>query len=296
MQGDKFMPSSIFHIFKGIREFRNKMEQDHLAAYSAMASYFLLMSFLPFLMLLLMLAQFLPFSGNDVLNILNQVFIIKENTMIQTVIEEVFQRAGGTLMGITVVTLLWSASKSTWGFILGLNSVYEVTETRNKILMRIVAVFYTLIFILILAFSLALLVFGSSIYRYILVHHSFFAPVAAFLHPLKSFFSLFVLTGFFLLLYLHLPARKATIRSQLPGAVFTSLGWTLFSYVFSIYMSKSTNYSNLYGGLGAVLLFFLWLYVLMYILFLGAEINYFLSPEGRTSVFYHYYDAPYRRR
>lgn len=290
------MPHSIFHILKGIKEFLSKMEQDHLAAYSAMASYFLLMSFLPFLMLLLMLARYLPFTTDDVLHILNQVFILKETSILQSIIEEVFQHAGSTLMGITVLTLLWSASKSTWGFIMGLNSVYEVTETRNTILMRIVAVFYTLIFILIIALSLALLVFGTSIYRYVLVHHPFLTPIADLLRQLKSFFSLFVLTGFFLLLYLHLPARKTTLRSQLPGAVFSSLGWTLFSFVFSIYMSKSSNYTNLYGGLGAVLLFFLWLYVLMYILYLGAEINFFLSPEGRDSLFYHYYESVPRKK
>lgn len=280
---------SSLHFFKTIKEFLNKMESDHLTAYSAMASYFMLMSFFPFLMILLMLAKYLPFTGDDILNILNHIFIVQENAFLQVVIEEVFKHAGGTLMGITVLTLLWSASKSTWGFIKGLNSVYDVTESRNTLVLRIVAALYTLVFILIIAMSLVLLVFGTSIYNYILTHHPILTSIANILLNLKNIFSLFVLTAFFLLLYMHLPARKATLRSQLPGAVFASLGWALFSFVFSIYMSKSSNYTNLYGGLGAVLLFLLWLYVLMYILFLGAEINYFLSPEGRRYVSSLYY-------
>jgi uncharacterized BrkB/YihY/UPF0761 family membrane protein len=50
--------------------------------------------------------------------------------------------------------------------------------------------------------------------------------------------------------------------------------------VFSIYVSRFSNYTYVYGGLGAILLFLLWLYMIMYIMFIGAELNFFLSEKG----------------
>ena len=65
-----------------------------------------------------------------------------------------------------------------------------------------------------------------------------------------------------------------------PGAVFTSVAWAVFSYVFSIYLEYASNMSVLYGSLTTLVVVMLWLYFCMYLLFIGAEINQYLSaPE-----------------
>lgn len=70
-----------------------------------------------------------------------------------------------------------------------------------------------------------------------------------------------------------LPNRKATIKSQLPGAMITAVAWSLFSYFFSIYFEVSSNFTRTYGNLAAVLMVMLWLYVCMNLLLYGAEID-----------------------
>ena len=44
-----------------------------------------------------------------------------------------------------------------------------------------------------------------------------------------------ILALLFAVLYTYLPNRKMAFIRQLPGAVFTSVAWAVFSYVFSIY-------------------------------------------------------------
>lgn len=262
----------------------DKLGADHVSAYSAMSSYFLIMSFVPFLMLLLSLAKYMPFTADDIMNLLRNISLVSENSFLQSILDEIFAHSNITVMGLTIVTLLWAASKGILAIIQGFNSVYDIEETRHVLILRFFAMFYTLAFMTVIMFTLVLLVFSSSIYDYFIVHFPTLAPIAGLLVYLKGFFSLFILTGFFLLLYIFIPARKTTIQNELVGAVFSSLGWSLFSFGFSIYVSKFSSYTRIYGSLGTILLFFLWLYILMYIMFLGAEINFFLSEKGKNKL------------
>ena len=261
-------------------EFFKKMGDDHVTAYSAMSAYFMLMSFVPFIMLLLLLTTYLPFSKDDVMNLMTAASIVKENSFIMNILEEIYWHSNSTIMGVSIISILWAASKGIWAIIKGLNSIYDIEETRNSILLRMVSILYTVCFLLIIIVSFVLLVFGTTIYGYIMSHFPMLEPFARIIMDIKSFFSIFVLTVFFLVLYIAVPARKTTIKNEIIGSMFASLGWSLFSFGFSIYVSKFSNYTHVYGGLGAVLLFLIWLYMIMYIMFMGAEINFFLSERG----------------
>lgn len=274
------MTKKIYQTIRLGMEFFDKMGDDHVSAYSAMSSYFMLMSFVPFIMLLLSLASYLPFTTQDIMNLLTNSSFVKENSFIANIFQEIYLHSSTTLMGFTIISLLWSASKGVWAIFNGLNSVYDIEETRNYFWLRFISIIYTLGFMAMIVISLVLLVFGTTIYQYILNHYPMLAPIANGIMDFKSFFSIFILTIFFLMLYIIIPARKTTIKDELIGAIFSSIGWSLFSYGFSIYVSRFSNYTHIYGGLGAVLLFLVWLYMIMYIMFMGAEINFFLSEKG----------------
>ena len=249
------MKKKIAALIHFIRIFLNKLQDDHITAYSAMSAYFLLMSFIPFVMLLLMLAKYLPFTKTDVINILGSLSFIEDTRFLQVIIQAAYEQSNSTVLGITVFALLFTASKCMWGFMKGLNSVYGVLESRKGITVRLWAVFYTITFLFLIIFILIFFVFG---------------------------FSILILTLFFILLYMHIPAHKTSFHSQVTGAVFASLGWSVFSQLFSFYVLHFSNYIKIYGSIGAVLLFLLWLYFLMYILFLGAEINSLFTLYCRT--------------
>ena len=74
-------------------------------------------------------------------------------------------------------------------------------------------------------------------------------------------------------LYEFLPNKRGKLKNQLPGAIFTAFGWTLASFLISIYMDIFKGFSNMYGSLATIVLIMLWLYFCMYIMLLGGEIN-----------------------
>ncbi|HIU47977.1 MAG TPA: YihY/virulence factor BrkB family protein, partial [Candidatus Avimonoglobus intestinipullorum] len=75
------------------------------------------------------------------------------------------------------------------------------------------------------------------------------------------------------LVYKTFSGKKMPYKRHLPGAVFTTAGWMVFSFLFSIYIENFANYSYIYGSLTAIVLMMLWLYSCMIILLFGAELN-----------------------
>ena len=125
--------------------------------------------------------------------------------------------------------------------------------------------------------SLILSVFGNRISVMLYEYVPFLSKVVDFIIRIRTFVTLVVLTVFWDLVYKFLPNRKnrakTTLRRQLPGAVFTACGWLLVSFIFSVYLDIFTGFTNMYGSLTTIILILLWLYVCMYIILLGGEVN-----------------------
>ena len=127
--------------------------------------------------------------------------------------------------------------------------------------------------IVVIIFSLVLMVFGNRILELIELHWPLVGSAIQFALRFKFIIFIGVLTLFSLVLYIVVPNRKSRIKYELPGAIFTALGWTIFSYVFSIYVDMSTGFAITYGSLATLVFIMLWLYACMNVLFIGAEIN-----------------------
>ena len=86
-----------------------------------------------------------------------------------------------------------------------------------------------------------------------------------------------ILTFIFTITYTFVPNKKMRLRYQIPGAVFTAVGWNLFSFVFSIYV-ESFNGMSLYGSLSTIVIMMFWLYCCLYIFLIGANLNRYFKP------------------
>ena len=56
------------------------------------------------------------------------------------------------------------------------------------------------------------------------------------------------------MLYKVLPNRKATFKSQIPGALIIAVAWSIFSYGFSFYFEIFPGFSNMYGTLATIIM------------------------------------------
>ena len=77
----------------------------------------------------------------------------------------------------------------------------------------------------------------------------------------------------FAIMYRYTPCKKLGWKQVFPGAIVCTIGWIVVSLWFSFYINNFSNYSRLYGGLGAVIILMTWLYITSIIFIIGGEIN-----------------------
>ncbi len=257
-----------------------RCSENQISVYAAQSSFFMILSAIPLIMLLTVAVQYItPLSQGTLMSALLELVPSSLDSYIVALVDELYNNASSTIISLSALTVLWSASKGIYALELGLNQIYRVEQKRHFFVRRVLAVIYTAAFIVIVMLCLILLVFGNRLQ--ILLEHTLpiLGQITAFIISLRSLLSVVILTGFFSLLYKALPNRPLQYRKQLPGAVFAALGWVLFSFFYSIYIDNFSNYAHIYGSMTALILLCLWIYICMQIVLIGAEINMWLSER-----------------
>lgn len=252
------------------------VSSHHTGAYAAQAAYFFVLSMIPIILLLLTMVQFTSLTKDYIMNAVLQAFPTTVEGLIESIVDQVYSQSG-TIIPITVLVALWSAGRGVLSITNGLNCVYESRETRNYIYLRIRASLYTVIFLVAIILSLVLSVFGNRIAVMLNQHFPVLLRMIDVLIRGRTLITLGILTLFWDTVYKYLPNRKnigkTTMKKQLPGAIFTACAWQVISFIFSIYLDIFTGFTTMYGSLTMIILIMLWLYMCMYVILLGGEVN-----------------------
>ena len=268
-------------LWKAIKYFGRKVSANRMGAYSAQTAFFMFLSLIPLVMLLLtMLSKFGTTSEEIIHNAENIApgFLLR---FLNTYLDEIIDVGSISVTIVSAIVLLWSASRGMFAIICGLNSVYEVKEHRNYFVIRLLAILYTGAFVLMMLIALLLMVFGNAISEYVYSLMNDLKGLVYIISSLRFVIGFVMLVLFFMLVYKTLPGAKVRFAEQIPGAVISSAGWVAFSILFSFYIDNFSNYSNIYGSLTIIIVLMLWLYGCMYIMFIGAEMNFILSSKLR---------------
>ncbi len=248
-------------------------------------AYFLILSAFPALLLVLNSLRYTSLTVADLMAVLENVLPEALTESIQELVMSTYRNSSSAVAGVSLLTLLWSSSKGVYGVLNGLNAVYGVEEDRGYVYTRGISVVYALLFLLVLVLTLVLHVFGNALMDLL---YGIDNPVIIFLMDmidLRGAFLLVVQILLFTAIYMVLPNRRNGFLASLPGAVFSAVGWTVFSWVYSIYVTHFTRISNIYGSVYSIAISMLWLYCCVSILFYGAALNTLLTRfrEGRES-------------
>lgn len=261
------------------RNVLQKVSRDQVRAHSAEAAFFLMMSCFPILMLLLTLLKYTSISAEELVIAVEDVTPFAVRDLIEPIVESIYSQSVALVSG-TAVAAVWTAGKSVLGMADGLNTIYRIEENGNYFVVRLRAAAYIVALVASLGFSIVILVVGYSARDFVSERMTLFQYLPDFGTILPALLTMLILTGLFVLMYSYLPGKRMRVSSQLPGAIFASISWSIFSFLFSFYLDFSTNMSVIYGSLTTLVVVMLWLYVCMYLWFIGAELNHYLAaPE-----------------
>lgn len=279
------MKSRVYGIRAFLRYVRRivlPVAEDKVTVYAAQASFFVIISAVPFLSLLISIAGIvLPaeipdfFAGLPLPDGFALVF--------DTLLADLRTAPNVPLLSVSAVTTLWSASRGIAAIRSGLERVYRAGRSRGFLAHRIKSLVSTLVFIALITAAVTLMLFGDHLGSLLRI-----ARISDVLMRFRTPVFILALCFLFTLMYAATARRSTCVKSgilpHLPGAVFSSVGWTLFSYFYSLYITHFPSASYLYGSLAAICLIMLWLYFCMVILLLGAELNklWFAGTDGEN--------------
>lgn len=270
----------VYRIFQG---FTKSLEEDHVNAYAAHAAFFIIISAFPLIMLIFNLIKFTPVTRDFLVNAADSIFPAALEPIAHSLIIELFENTSGTAISITAILTVWSASKGVMAIIKGLNSVFDIKEKRGYFRLRLVSSLYTIVFVVGIVLSLIMMVFGNALLKMCKNHIPLLYDVAEWIISMRIIYIPVILTLLFVGLYKLVNNKKYSFLSHIPGALFSAIGWMGFSYFYSLYVDNFAGKSYAYGSLTTIVLLMLWLYICMYILFIGGEITVYFRKYMRMA-------------
>lgn len=256
------------------------VHQMHIPLHAGYTAYFLILSVFPALLLVLSMLRYTGLQVEALIELLRDFLPEALMGAVEELVYSTYLHSNGAVVGVAAITALWSASRGVYGLLQGLNAIYDVSENRGYFYTRAISVVYMFLFLLVLLLTLFLHVFGGTLLNMLTMVDN---PVVIFLVDLIDFrfFLLLVLQSvIFTVMFMTLPNKRNRFLDSLPGGVLASLGWLVFSDLYSIYVENFSSYANIYGSVYAIALSMLWLYCCMSILFYGGALNRYLMDRS----------------
>lgn len=277
------MKKAVMVILAG-RRFAQRVWQDRVSVYAAQASFFAVISAVPLVSLLANIVKLVWPTAAERENVIAFFDGTVPDSILDTAVrlfDQVASTAAVPVLSISAVFIWWSAAKGVGAIREGVQTVYEAPRVRGYIRKMCSSVAYTLVFVVLILSVIGLLLFGEFLFTLLRTHLPHLQVVLDRLLYFKTPIFLVVLSFVFTLLYTAVSRRSAVVshrfRDHIPGAVLAAVGWLVFSWAYSFYMTHASRPALLYGSLTALCLIMLWLYFCMIILLCGAEVNKILS-------------------
>lgn len=256
----------------------SKCIHDNIFAIAGQSAFFIVLSSVPLLAFCLSVLQSLHISTAFIEQALQSIFADDFLGQIKYFLTETYQNTIG-ISFLSIIVTLWSASQGIHAITNGLNRVYDAYENRMWIQLRLRAMFYTVIFFVLMTVSMVVVALGSYLDDWIQPYISSLPNIITTIFRLRYLLVFLILTFTFASIYRNFPCiskeqkKEYNFKYQLPGAVLCTLSWFVLALGISIYV-KSFNGFSVYGVITGLAIVMILLYFLMLLLMICAEINY----------------------
>ena len=243
-------------------------------------AYFLIFAFFPLLMVVhaSFSMAFTEFNIKETFfyNILPD--LIEE--LLDTYIEHINANSNLSFLFLGIILTVYTFTRFMKSMKRSVRKIYGSEKSKNSLAETGISVALSILIIAVFQVSLILLILGGQIIGFIKAHFSFIDFIE--IETVSRFiFTSAIIFSVVFLFYFRIPNVKHKAAQFIPGTLFASAAWVLVSGIFSFYMNNFSNYSVIYGSIGAFIMLLLWIYMSCLILLIGACINAVLYHKSK---------------
>lgn len=251
--------------------------RDNITGESAKVAYYAFLSLFPLILVIFSLTGL--FGGQaafrTIMSWLHRVLPGSAGSALGGVVAQVTNQKRPGVLSLGILLTLWSASGILAALADGLNTMYDLHESRSWWKKRGMTLLLLIVEAVLAVGAAALMLAGPQIGHAIgigIVWDIIVWPIAFVL-----------LVGFIWLAYFFLPDRSQVhvMTLVLIGAVVGAALWVAATVGFRVYVSNFGSYARTYGFVGGIIVLLLWLYLSSLAVLVGGELTAVLEQRRR---------------
>ena len=243
---------------------------------AAYLTYYFVFAIFPFLIFITSLLGFLQLPMLTVEGDVAALLPADVITLINLTIAHMTETSSGAWLTFGLVFTVWFPLRAVRSLVAAVNDIYG-DERMQKHTKRII--FLTILIIVLIPALVLVLLLSQEVLEFI----DMFVPVAdTFITLWTKIRFLPISIGLLCLIsgvYFLSPNERPQKRFVFPGAFLSMLFWVLFSAGFAYYVDHVGKYSLIYGSIGAIIAFLVWLNASVVAMLMGAVFNQALRLE-----------------
>jgi membrane protein len=259
-----------------LRFFGKGLFEGRLTLRASSISFDFFLALFPTILFFFTLIPFIPVSGfqQELLELLEDIFPYSIWEFVSTTLEEIITRPRTDLLSLGFFLALLFSTNGINSVIEGFNTSYLITETRSFLKQRLVSLFLVALLSVLVIIAITLFIVGGRVLSFLVkegILTNNFTFIILQVVRWILIVSLFLFSISFL--YYFAPATKKEYKFLSAGSIFTTSLMIIATFGFNFYIENFNRYNALYGSIGTLLVFLLWVYFNSIILLIGFELN-----------------------
>lgn len=256
--------------------FKNGLLQGVIGVRASAISFNFFLAIFPGIIFIFGLIPFIPVPNFQVelVQILKEVLPSNTFQTIEQTITDIATNRRVGLFSFGFIAALIFSTNAVGAMIAAFNASANILENRTWLSMRLNGVVLVIVMALLTSVATGLIVFGKKLLNLLLVNQ--------IIHN-KVWHTLFI-TGRWLVilsviltsisfLYYYAPSKRNKYVFFTPGSIVATILMVVSSLAFSYYINSFDNYNRLYGSIGTLIAFLIWLNINSFVLLIGFELN-----------------------
>ncbi len=270
-----------------------EIRKDRVTALAAEVAFFVQLSVLPMVLVLAALLGLLePLGAADLAADAERAItdalrdaLGSDDTALVEAVGDLFAESSLGILTFGALGALWSGSKAFAGLAAALDVVYGLEEERSWLKLRRDALLLAMGTAVVVALGTFALVAGPllGVGRDVADRLGAGDGFARAWNLLQVPVAAAIAVAWLVTLLHAAPDHRTPWRSDLPGAVLAAVWWLLATFGLRVYLAIAGDGNVVYGALGGVLSFSLWIYLLMLGVLVGGELNQVLDDRRAAS-------------
>ena len=256
--------------------FINGFSKGYLTDRAAAVAFNVFLALFPAIMVLFTFIPYMPLEGvqETIVDFIHKLVPSVADRVVGT-IDEIMSHQHNTLMSIGIIMAFYFASGAIRAFFRGFDMGVNHIGKMNIIRMYGGGLLTTLILGTLLITSIAMIIIGNDILPWFFNKIHFYNGIVITLIDIgRWLLTVFVLlVAISVLYYFGNPDKDRKFRLFTPGTIMFTLLFIIGTIGFNYYIVNFSNYNALYGSIGGLIIFMMWMYVNCIIVLIGYELD-----------------------